>query len=507
MTQSASPVDRTIASVLWLLIGRWSQFALSLVTLTVMARFLGPEVYGLYALCYVAVGLGDALVNGAFAEALIPRRALERHHENAAFAMSLMPAVALAAAMILGGRALADLFDSSELAVVLPAMSGVVVLAAIGAVPAALLEREMHHRKLVMIDNSAGMIASLTGIGLAIGGFGVWSLVAMETIRVFVRSTVLMRVARWVPGFTTSRSAIADIWTFGRKVVAIRLLQYVDRMTPVTVLGLVLGETAVGYYSLGWRIYEQIQRVLVAPMANVAMPAAALAQDDLPTLRAILEGATRATSSIAYPAFIGAAAIAPVAVPFLFGSQWGPAVPAVQILLLIGIRSAISAFNGGVMRGLGRPDLQLGMLAVGATATLLMVPIAAPYGIAAGRRCNPGAQPFDVAYWRCPYSAIDRATGLDAGARGGRGAHRGVCHGGLHPRPSATLCLDAVGDDLSLGVGGRSRLFRLLRRPGARHSQRSSPRKQSICSRRSAPGQINPSRIGAQTVMLQSKSL
>jgi O-antigen/teichoic acid export membrane protein len=233
----------------------------------------------------------------------------------------------------------------------------------------------------------------------------------METTRAFVRTATLMPVARWVPGVVTSRAAIADIWPFGRKVIAIRLLQYVDRVTPVTVLGLVLGQTAVGFFSLGWRIYQQIQGVLVAPMASVAMPAAALAQDDLPTLRAILQGATRATSAIAYPAFIGAAAIAPVAVPFLFGSKWTPAVPAVQVLLLIGIRSAISAFNGGVMRGLGRPDLQLGMLAVGATATLLMVPIAAPYGVGA---VGGAILARSLLTWPIGAAHIHRLTGLPA---------------------------------------------------------------------------------------------
>ena len=410
MTGSGSLVDRTIASVFWLLVGRWSQFALGLVTLTVMARFLGPDAYGLFALCYVAVGLSHAL-DGAFADALIQRRAFDRHHENAVFAMSLAPAVAVAAAMVLGAKALADFFDASQLAMVLPAMSGVVVLGGIGAVPIALLRREMHHRKLVAIDNSAGMIASLTGMGLAMAGFGVWSLVATETIRSFVHTTALMRVAHWVPGLATRRSAIADIWPYGRQVVAIRLLQYIDKAAPRTVLSLVLGETAVGYYALGWRFFAQIQRILVEPLASVAMPAAARAQDDLPTLRAILEGATTATSSIAYPAFIGAAAIAPVAVPFMLGNQWGPAVPAVQVLLLIGIRSAISAFNGGVIRGLGRPDLQLGMLAIGTTATLVMVPIAAPFGVAA---VGGAMLARSLLTWPIGAAHVQRLTGLPA---------------------------------------------------------------------------------------------
>ncbi|MDQ8726750.1 lipopolysaccharide biosynthesis protein [Bradyrhizobium sp. LHD-71] len=403
-----SLADRAIASVLWLLVGRWGQLALGLVTLTVMARYVGPEVYGLFALCYVVIGLSHAL-GGAFAEALIQRRTLDRHHEDAVLAMSLVPAVMLAAVMVFGAKPLADLFGAAELVMVFPVMSVVVVLQALGAVPAALLQRDMRHRKLVAIDNGAGLIGSLTGIGLAIAGFGIWSLVASETIRAFTRTCASMRVARWVPRLATSRSAIVDIWPFGRKVVAIRLLQYVDRMTPRVVLGLVLGEAAVGYYALGWRIYEQIQNALVTPMASVAMPVAARAQDDMPTLRAILKGATTATSSIAYPAFIGAAAIAPVAIPFLLGNRWGPAVPVVQVLLLIGIRSAISAFNGGVLRGLGRPDLQLGMLAIGATATLVMVPIAAPYGVAA---VGGAILARSFLTWPIGAAHIQRLTGL-----------------------------------------------------------------------------------------------
>lgn len=404
-------VALVLRGVVWSAAGRWSQVVLGLVTLAVMTRFIGPEAYGLYALASVFVGLGDALIGGAVGEALVQRKSLLRGHEAAGFVLALAAAVAVAVVLVAGAGPIARLANAPDIANFLPALAVLALIMGVSTVPAALLQRDIRQRELVSVDAVTGVFGSVVGIALAVCGYGIWSFVAMETLRGTIRLCALIRLTRWHPRLTLDRDAYADLIGFGRWVAGIRLLQYIDRVAPRAALGFFFGASAVGYYTLGWRIYDQLQSTLVNPLAGVAMPAAARSDDDLPTLRAMLTTATQAASLIAYPAFVGVAAVAPTAVPLLLGAEWVPAVLTVQILVLIGVRSAVSAFNGGVLRGLGRADLQLRMVMVGALATVIMVPLAASWGSAA-----VAAVIFlrNILTWPMGARYVERLTGLPA---------------------------------------------------------------------------------------------
>jgi O-antigen/teichoic acid export membrane protein len=378
-----SLAGRAARSALWLLFGRAGQVAIAVVTLVIMARFLGPEIYGAFALAMLAMTLGETFASGTFADTLIQRRDNTQAHLNAAFLLSVVPVALLALLVLVAARPVAGLLDAPDIATALPWMGLVAVLIGLGAVPSALLQRDLRQRPLVLIDQSASTLASATGIALAVAGAGIWALVTMELVRAGTRTLALLLVARYRPGLATSRSAVSDIWRFGRNLLASRLVQYADRLVPRLAIGLALGAAAVGIFQLGWRSYELIQKVLVTPLTSLSMATAARTDGDLGLLRQLLTGAMRVSALVAYPGFIGAAAIAPTAIPFAFGPQWAPAVLPTQILLLIGMRASISGFNGGVMRGLGRPDMALWLVLMGLVLNLILVPIAAPYGVAA----------------------------------------------------------------------------------------------------------------------------
>jgi O-antigen/teichoic acid export membrane protein len=112
------------------------------------------------------------------------------------------------------------------------------------------------------------------------------------------------------------------------------------------------------------------------------LPVASAIQHDRQRLHAFLGGASRAAALLAFPIFVGAAAVAPIAVPFLLGSHWTPVGVAAQILILTAIRSPANVLNGEVLRGVGKPAMQLAVALFGAFLGLILAPFATPYGIA-----------------------------------------------------------------------------------------------------------------------------
>jgi O-antigen/teichoic acid export membrane protein len=205
----------------------------------------------------------------------------------------------------------------------------------------------------------------------------------MELARSVVRGGVFAVAARWRPGFAGRIAHFRETARFNGGILLLKTLQALDKALPRALIGGLMGPAALGLFALASRLYEQVNAVLVDPISALATPVTARARREPETLRRLLEQAMDLSSALAYPAFLGVAATAPVLVPLAFGRHWAGAVPVVQVMMLLGLRSAVSSCNGGVLRGLGRPDLQVRVVAVGAALTAVLAPAAAPFGATA----------------------------------------------------------------------------------------------------------------------------
>jgi PST family polysaccharide transporter len=126
-------------------------------------------------------------------------------------------------------------------------------------------------------------------------------------------------------------------------------------------------------------------------------------------LQRLVLGLYETSALVALPAFLGLIVLAPVCVPLVFGPQWDDAVPALQLLLLCGVRTATGVFNISILRALGRPDLPLVLLGAGVLLTLGLIPALAPWGLT-GVMLALVLRTF--ATWPIGCSFIERTTGI-----------------------------------------------------------------------------------------------
>src|SRR5205823_2955232 len=74
-------------------------------------------------------------------------------------------------------------------------------------------------------------------------------------------------------------------------------------------------------------------------------------------------------------------ALAPVAVPWVFGSKWAPAVAPAQIMAVAGIGNALVTGTGPLMIAIGRPGILLAWNLAELAAYAVMVFLLAPHGL------------------------------------------------------------------------------------------------------------------------------
>lgn len=376
--------DRLAQGAAWSIAGKLVQIAVTLATLVLVARLVGPQAYGVFALTWVAVGLVEILVTMAPIDTLVQRREVRPGHLNVSFWASAALGVVGWFALDAAAASIARWLDGGPmLESILPVRAASLPLSALAVVPVALLMRASRFKAIAAVESGASVAASAVGLSMAFAGAGVWSLVGMELVRALATAAAAWHLSRWRPGTTMRRADLGDLLAFNTSTWGAWGIAYIDGQLPRALIARALGPTAVGLYSLARRLYEQVVTLLVLPAYQVVQAGVARAQDDPAGVGRIALGTMRASSVLACPIFLGLGAIAPVLVPAMFGPQWTGAVPVVQAMMLFAIRSPVVMVQMAVVRGMGKPNWHLGVSAFGACLTLALLAVAMPYGIVA----------------------------------------------------------------------------------------------------------------------------
>ena len=368
----------------WSVAGKLFQFLVGLVALALIARWVGPQAYGVFALSWVVVGFVNIVVSAAPVDTLVQRSELRAGHCNASLLASL--AMALAAWLLIAVAAdplAAWLGGGAALAAILPARAASLPLGALASVPSALLMREQRFKALAGAEAVASVCASVAGIAAAAAGAGLWSLVALELVRQAVLTLLVLRLAAWRPGLRTCRADLADLAGFNVVTWGAWGLDYVDEQLPRILIATSLGTEALGFFALAERLFGQVGTMLMVPAYQVLMPGMARVQTDREAARRLADSILRGAAVVASPVFLGLAAITGPLVPLVFGADWAAAVPVVQVLMLLGIWSSLAMVQTAVVRGMGRPGWHLAAAALQLCVTATLTLVALPHGLLA----------------------------------------------------------------------------------------------------------------------------
>src|SRR5213075_3192222 len=103
---------------------------------------------------------------------------------------------------------------------------------------------------------------------------------------------------------------------------------------------------------------EELRSRISMSVQRVLFPAFALVQSDVATFRESALKGIRLFGTIAIPMGVGMCVLAMPLVRMLYGEQWLPMVPLLQIAAIIGIIRALHALVSNIFAAKGRPDVE-----------------------------------------------------------------------------------------------------------------------------------------------------
>ena len=375
--------QKAIKGALWTAIQNWLGQAGAFVVFFVLARLLQPEDFGLVALANVCLAFMQIFLEQGFSQALIQRDQLEPDHLNTAFWTNVAIGALLAALSFIAADGIADGFKQPQLAPILRWFSLIFFINAFRGTQQAILERQFAF-KAIAVRSVLGIVGGgFVGVIMAMTGFGVWSLVGQQLTNELVGVLVLWKASDWRPGFRFSPPHFKQLFKFGGNILVLNFVSFFNTRINDFLIGYFLGHVALGYYAIAYRILQVSTQLLVRTTSGVSLPTFSRLKHDLSRFRHAFYVVTRLTSAIAFPIFMGIAALAPELVEVLFGQQWLPTVPLIQLLAIVGIIRSVSFFKSSVLIAMGKPGWTVRLKCLSVLFNLTGFIIAFRWGIVA----------------------------------------------------------------------------------------------------------------------------
>jgi len=372
-------VERQAAVALkWHTLAKVFSQAFSWAVTLIVVRLLAPEDYGLMAVSTVIISIIAGTAEFGLGSSLMQAQNLERRELARVAGMlgvfNLVCGVALAAS----APWIATAFNEPGLDLVIQVSTLQFVLYAIEAVPQALMQREMNFKSNAAIEVTAVVAASATTLALAWFDAGVWSLVIGNLAGGAVRTVLFVLLGTFVlPSFVFT--GIGKHIRFGGQVTAARFLWQFTYQLDTLIAARFLSGQAVGLYSVSMHLATMPVSKTMAIVNQVAFPAVARLQNELPRMRARLPEALRLLAFVAIPALWGLSATAQEFVDVVLGARWHEAVLPLAVVSLVAPLRMLMALFATAASAIGRADLEVRNTLVGA----LVLPVAFLVGVQA----------------------------------------------------------------------------------------------------------------------------
>lgn len=325
------------------------------VTSIVLARLLVPADFGLLTLGLLCINYLSSIQDLGVGAAVVQHRRDDADTRATAFVLTGLVTVGLAAAAYASAPLVGAFFGEPQLPPVVRALAGVLVVSGLASVPRALLQRRLDFRRRLVPEVAGAVVKSGLAIGLAVVGAGVWSLVWGQLAGAAVTTVTYFVATGWWPRLGWDAAFARSCVRFGLPVAAVGLLAVAIGNVDYLVVGRRLGDVALGFYMMAYRLPELVVLNFLAVASQVLFPALSRLQDDPERLRRGFLYALRHVTLFTTLTGGLLACVAADLVVGVFSATWAPAVDAARLLGGYLVLYAFSYPAGDVYKASGRP--------------------------------------------------------------------------------------------------------------------------------------------------------
>ena len=366
----ANITGRLIKGSLWLSLSRAIVNGLAALSTFILAWNLAPSDFGVVALGTTILVIVSTVTELSLAEALIRHKAPDESHFSAAWTLNATRGLVLALLFAAFAYPASLLFDEPRLTSVMLALGFSVFMSGLTNPRRIMLQRDLIFWQEFVLAVSQKLAGFIAAVAVAIVYHSYWALVIGTLVTQATNVAVSYLVLPFRPRVTFRH--MREFFSFSAWLTAGQIVSTLNWRFDYLLVGKMLGNTALGYYSVGSNLAMMPTREATMPLTQTIYPGFASIQNDPARLAAAYQRAQALLTAVALPAGIGTAVIADPLVRLALGEKWAPVIFVIQALASVFALQTL----GSLVQPLGMAKGETRLLFIRDTQMLLVrVPV------------------------------------------------------------------------------------------------------------------------------------
>ena len=341
---TGGPGTHMLRGSAWMIATRWMVRLTGLVSTIVLARLLAPKDFGVVAIALIVVGMLETLRAIGEDRAIIQHGNPTHEHYDAAWTISLLFSLCVAAAIVIVAPFTGVFFHEPRAILVIQCLALRTVLGGLENIGIVDFRRDLRFGRMFVLNFYTKLFSFTVTIIMAVLLRNYWALVAGSLSGQFARTVLSYVMHPYRPRISFTK--MPEIWSFSFWIFVRSIGSYFLTKIDVIAIGGATGTISLGSYTVAKDTASSPTDEIVVPMmTTVLFPVMARYRHTPTEVRRIYLRTLGLSAIIGASTGIGIALVAPDLVRLVLGSKWLSVIPLMGWLAL---SAGVGILNYGV---------------------------------------------------------------------------------------------------------------------------------------------------------------
>lgn len=349
--------QRVVNGAAFTFVGIAFRTGITIGSMAILARLLTPADFGHLAMATVITELAAVFSNFGFGSILIQRPRVSRIQIDTMHWCAIGLGLLLTLTVFGLSFFAKYLFQDTMVGSLLRVLCLIFIFEELNMVPRSLMSRRMQFKQDFYVQSAMLLVRASVAITMALNGFGVWSLVWSALAGVATQTMAYGVLTGYWPRLKFSVAFLKSTRRINSSYFGNGVLFYLNANVDFLLVGRALGASMLGQYQNARSLTDEVHVRMVQPLQRVLFPAFSAIQNDTDRFRAGILRSGRLLALTFTPIGFGIAAVAPELVKVLYGEQWLPMIPILQIIAIATGLGATATIGSPIFNATNRTGL------------------------------------------------------------------------------------------------------------------------------------------------------
>lgn len=369
--------SKLVKSSALLVVMRFFQRTLGLISTLILARILLPADFGIIAIAALVIHFADIFSNTGIQQYVVQKTALDDEDVNSAWTLDILLKGAMTLLLLASAPLLAHWYNNPGIGQAVAVLSSAILLRAFMNPGLHILRRNLEYRAIFYLQLSQKALSFIAVVAVALLYQSFWAIVVGDLVAAVVGVLLSYRFSTYRPKL--SRQRIAMQWQFSKWMLSRGFIGYARAQVDVFLVSRLFPLAVLGQYNLSRELTVMPANDVIVPAVEPLIAAFAQVKNDTVALLHQLQVALLAIVLFIAPVCVFMFLYADAIVAILLGPQWVEAAGIMRWLTILLFGFSLGGVLNNFCFALGRVKTvfyydvaSLFFIA----ATLLLIPIA-----------------------------------------------------------------------------------------------------------------------------------